>query len=852
MFNKFETDWELILRAWMHDPVDKALSIQNHESRAGHYLSVALNDESFSINQFKSVKSADINASTADRLPMPKAGVKGERAVGPKDGPIKVYHPISAQKHQLAEYEIDMNGVAEVINGIVRGLPSSPKIRFLALWRLLPDALNKRFGFDFTRLPADTRVPDHSLIQHVDITSGLMAAQQQKHGYAILSVKIGPVQKFIQDARSVRDLWSGSAILSWLMFQGMRPIIDSLGPTVFVFPALRRNPLVDIWLRSLSDELNQLINLPSLQTRKAPSLPNSFVALVPNGRDGKTALEFTRQCETRIRSKWREMSNTVLERLDKEFSNYDPNWALNWNAQIDSFLEITTSICPTHKLHDMEMASLIGDKKTFGEVWKDAHLVRQMGNDIPSEDAPMFRQVSAGQWQAQLEVSSRIAEAQRTVRHIPQVSLTRPAGPKCSLMGTYEQVGPANLQESADFWADIWEHKWEFQYRIRKPDRLCAVALCKRFAPDLVLKNQFKLDESSVPFPDTATIAAQHWMDDYNITTKSEKIWNGRWIHQKRPDENGESAPEELWSQIKKTKKDSTPPSYYAVLVMDADDMGLWLKGEKAPLVREVMHEKLIHYFEQLKSNGLEAKRPLHPALHSSISEALNNFASVVVPNTVERFKGTLIYSGGDDVLTLLPTRNAVQCAFELQRAFIGQNDRYPGWTEIEGQQFLMMGSKATLSAGIAFVHYKEDLRLALQAGRDAEGKSKSVEGKNSLTLHFMRRSGDHPTSVISWNLVPWFQQAVKTFSEDISDRWLYQLRRESHVLSDPNLPPDAVSAEIKRLLSRSDVSDDVFTFEGKTWWSYFCDQEHEVNKRLQKFIELCLGASFVARGYDA
>ena len=63
-----------------------------------------------------------------------------------------------------------------------------------------------------------------------------------------------------------------------------------------------------------------------------------------------------------------------------------------------------------------------------------------------------------------------------------------------------------------------------------------------------------------------------------------------------------------------------------------------------------------------------------------------------------------------------------------------------PGWTQADKRQYLAMGNRATLSAGIAFVHFMEDLRLALDAARQAEKAAKN-DGRNRLTLHFMRRS---------------------------------------------------------------------------------------------------------------
>ena len=46
-------------------------------------------------------------------------------------------------------------------------------------------------------------------------------------------------RSFIESARSVRDLWSGSMILSWLTFQAMLPVVEQLGPTAVIYPLLR-------------------------------------------------------------------------------------------------------------------------------------------------------------------------------------------------------------------------------------------------------------------------------------------------------------------------------------------------------------------------------------------------------------------------------------------------------------------------------------------------------------------------------------------------------------------------------------------------------------------------------------
>ncbi len=220
-----ETDWRGLLEVFLHDPMDKALDIRGHERRAARYLSKALGEEVSRTQIESAARLADPLAAVADRLPMPTAGPNGERAVAPRDGTLTVNHPISSKPAAMQCEPLDELRVTQVITEIVKGL-ETPRERFFALWRLLPERLEAKFGPWMSRLPADTRIPDHSLIHHADITAGLWTSRQGGPG-AYLSFALGPVQPFIEAARSVRDLWSGSAILSWLAFAAMRPVATS-------------------------------------------------------------------------------------------------------------------------------------------------------------------------------------------------------------------------------------------------------------------------------------------------------------------------------------------------------------------------------------------------------------------------------------------------------------------------------------------------------------------------------------------------------------------------------------------------------------------------------------------------
>ncbi len=842
-----KTDWEALLLAFLHDPVDKALGIRGHESRAARYATAAL-DRTVTQAEIKDkARIADPRAAAAERLPM---GSDGERAVGPEDGALLVLHPVSGESGEVRCQPLDEERVIEVITGVVRGL-STPRERFLALWRLLPERLEAEFGSWITRLPADSRTPDHSLFAHADITAGLAASLRGDSGRALVSLSFGPVQSFIEASRSVRDLWTGSAILSWLAFEAMRPVLESLGPTAFVYPALRRNPLMDRWLRRQAG-LGEFIPQPDQHALRSPSLPNRFVALAP----AKRAHVLAGQCEASVRDGWKRLADAVHSRCDERLSSCSPGWDRLWNDQVAGFLEVQATVVSEKDLDDGDMARLVGGSSSaFSDVWPAAEKVRQLEQAIPLGHRYGFPQDSTGRWQAQLEVSARVMEANRQIRHVPAAPLDRDAlsPAKCSLFGSWEQMGPAEISEANAFWKRVAEKPVVDGVRIRENERLCAVALVKRFAGPAFFAEELGLSTDRLRFPDTATVAGVSWLREAGIhpdRVRSEHgEWSGRWLHDGTSDE--ERAPGEVAASIRTAKKEQgAPPAYYAILKMDGDDLGLWLRGDKSPKVREVLHRKLRDYYEGLNDarvrDALEARRPVGPALHASISAALGKFAARIAPKIVHEHDGTVIYSGGDDLLALLPSAQAVDCASALRKAY--RDDKTHGESPA-------MGSKATISAGIVYVHHMEDLRAALRAARNAEKHAKD-DGKDRLRLHFMRRSGEHAEATLRWELADWFSELTKHFAAGASSRWAYRLRAELPVLQSDLLPTEAVTSEIRRLTGRVDDPEwkRIAETEGglpaliASWWENF---RSETGEGLPDFVALCQGAAFVARGRD-
>jgi CRISPR-associated protein Cmr2 len=206
-----------------------------------------------------------------------------------------------------------------------------------------------------------------------------------------------------------------------------------------------------------------------------------------------------------------------------------------------------------------------------------------------------------------------------------------------------------------------------------------------------------------------------------------------------------------------------------------------------------------------------------------------------------------LIYAGGDDVLAFLPAETAVACAQELRDAF-----RHPE----------CLGQSASISAGIAVVHYKEDLRFALDRVRATEKAAKQVgkkhgdpKTKDALALTVCRRSGEHTTVVLGWEQAPLVTGLVNNFRAGASDRWAYKLRTELPTLR--ALPLSAGRAETLRLVKRVEHAPNDFDGRVLTLFDEYQKEMRQPTRNwpddqiLEGFVTLCQSASFLARGRD-
>jgi CRISPR-associated protein Cmr2 len=138
---------------------------------------------------------------------------------------------------------------------------------------------------------------------------------------SILKMQVGPVQDFIAQARSTRDMWAGSYLLSWLTAAAMKAFQDHPECT-FIFPQLDDQPLYKMFCNSPSPE--GLI----------PTLPNVFLVLVPQGM----AQSLAQDADKQLRKKLKEISETCWDHLKQQFEDQSLNtYKDRWDDQVSRF-----------------------------------------------------------------------------------------------------------------------------------------------------------------------------------------------------------------------------------------------------------------------------------------------------------------------------------------------------------------------------------------------------------------------------------------------------------------------------------------------------------------------------------
>ena len=538
-----DTLWQTKLHARLHDPAEKALVLLHdpagHEegvSRAlhrllgfdsipesghlmpdsGDALDTVLFTDGIPTGMYRAIQRADWWMSAADRPQWPMEEItvtRGDRQMRTRavaewaqvrwTGKPSLIHPLNGKEFDLdslAETDVhDLKGRsrAHFERLVVRnGDAIDWRRTLLAFWRFGSDLReendNGTLGKLWPLLPGDTRVPDHSIWDHLDLVSafaGAFAADPNEDA-ALLALSIGPVQGFIAAARSTSDLWAGSHLLARLSWEAAKVVCERLGPDAVLFPRLRGIPQVDVWLRDecgLPPEWFDQCDWTAGETDANPlfsaALPNRFVAVVPASAAGTLAGEIEARVREWLKSLGARVVDRLLEAASLRHADSPPDETVHAYRQVrdqlDGFPEVHWATVPfslirprdTERQTDLDTSMLseamapffgVGADKPSGFLDTPAWKVLQ--NDRTWEDGTKFVAPNPGVlYAAVYDLAERVLAAAKAVRPFAQ---TEQRGWRCSLTGETE-------------WLTTEEEQLKWPYRTREDTLWAKVASVK-------------------------------------------------------------------------------------------------------------------------------------------------------------------------------------------------------------------------------------------------------------------------------------------------------------------------------------------------------------------------------------
>ena len=556
--------------------------------------------------------------------------------------------------------------------------------------------------------------------------------------------QVGPVQDFIAQARSTRDLWSGSYLISWLVAHAIKETLrqcelEKSGG--IIFPSPQGQPLLGFVVNN--DRPSSTISTAQILT---PSLPNRFLAEVPAKFDPKKVGEV-------FQEEWKNIAEQCWSWLNRALplATGDEVEATRqqWNFQVLNHWQVTWQIWTM-------------DRSDAEALWE------QLPKPLPKQGEDS-RQLSGDQrdrtWVANYELVCHHLDARRQTRNFAAWA-SQPSfrlRDKDAFSGREDSFGGVwNQKETSWFKRASEEPSLRTLFRSKEP--LGAANLIKRVwhraHPRI---SGLRRGGLALAFESVPAVTAAEWRN-HALKITSEQLGNtaisssaellesaldqargylpfqleteGRpslsdvdasifhetvWQKQQKESPLGEEVLGNGLAKLRdfqKATKLGSPSSYYAVMAMDGDSMGKWIGGEMT---------------------GQASKE-----FHLRFSEALSTFGVGDARRIVEQDHfGSLIYSGGDDVLAMLPAERSISCAEALSEAF-----QTAVKAVLDKLPELPKRPTATVSVGIAIGHMKEPLQDMVAAAQAAEKRAKSKPlDRNALAITLFKRSGE----IIEW-----------------------------------------------------------------------------------------------------
>lgn len=651
--------WLAKLDARLHDPIEKVLVLMRtaagHEGGTTRKLRERLFVQPLPAAVRAAVRKADHWASAADRAAFPNHEDDHRypdwQQVRFHEQPVLI-HPLTGTAFELEKLrDVEPEAIADIAFQHFSDLIHDGDLRAtaLAFWRFGPELDNRDFRHLWKMLPADSRVPDHTIWDHLDLTAAFATAfaADSNQGPALMAVSIGPVQDFIEASRSTSDLWAGSHFLSRLAWEAMRIICDELGPEAILFPRLRGIPQVDLWLRDACglpakffDHREWVRARTDANPLFTAALPNRFTALVPASRAKAIGEAITSRLRAFTLAQGREAYRLLLEAAGIDDDESLPGYA-QLASQLAGFPEVHWAAVPWSLVGEADGKVDLSDGRLAAALapfyaepsytFLESDLWKLLSKNLEIDKGRFWAPNPGALYPALYELLERLLAATKSLRPFEQ---NRQEGWRCSLTGETEwlttereQLKKSPRENEGTLWNKVAKKKPSWA---KRGEHLGALSALKRLWPELYRREvEDLLDKDISRFvvsthtmsmvPAIKRLLDQHTegerkaeleqlvnalkrKDLERAALPARLLWRKEiaedvrqaLLHlpalldqQEEDEEEGNDA-----RRLLKNALGHAPETYYAMLLMDGDHMGAWVAAGKGKTLahRETFH----------------------------------------------------------------------------------------------------------------------------------------------------------------------------------------------------------------------------------------------------------------------
>ena len=515
---------------------------------------------------------------------------------------------------------------------------------------------------------------------------------------------LGPVQGFVAQARRTRDFWAGSFILSWLSSVAIACIEKQGGTVQFPVPDAA-------YLRHLYGQASAQDAYP-----QQGSIPNRFKATT-----AQVPADFHPEWVTQaVQTAWQALADSVWAHDLADLAG-DATRAI-WQRQTRNFWEMSWVLSAG------DGAELLDQRKN----WRD----------LVAPDEPGHKCIMMDGWQ---ELSGVTHTHMPSVRKFwQQLAASGKTGiatdlgegeQLCALAFIKRRFARYFAQVEVDLPGQLGRvYGWQVPSAVPSVSFVAAapwLAQVLERAPVAALQDWHAAASRIASYSEIAHVQDdQPFEIDIRCVKDAAAQRRSEGLHRRWAGLDGQlyfptalenprlfpdqRAARQVLQQLQQLRRSaglqSLPSPYYAILLMDGDQLG--------------------------KHMGEQAKQ-------QPISAALNQFTQEAGA-IVRKHNGFLIYAGGDDVLALLPLDNALAAAAALQADYRAAFDTH----------CIQKGHdvQSTLSGAIEFVHIRTPLTRVLQdAHQLLDDVAKDEVGRNAIAVRVWKPSG----LALQWAM-PW------------------------------------------------------------------------------------------------